>query len=155
DDCTALVWDIASSAAPRCALTAADLTRLWEALSGSDATNGFAAEWDLAASPAEAVTLLRERLKPIRAANEAAVRKLVAQLGATMFAEREAATKALKELGDSAIGHLRAALKAGLAAEAKAGVERLLAEAESQAVPPGERQRQVRAVAVLERINND
>src|SRR5262249_6375268 len=120
-----------------------------------DATKGFGAEWEIVARPAEAVTMLRERLKPIRAANEEIVRKLVAQLGSTTFAEREAATKSLRELGDSAIGHLREALKAGLAAEAKARVERLLAEAESQAVPPGERQRQVRAVAVLERINND
>jgi hypothetical protein len=135
--------------------SAEGLNGAWDRLAGADGANALAAEWELFDRPAQAVALLREQLRPVRAADESGVRKLIAQLASAAFAERETATRALRELGDSAVEQMRAALKAGVPAEAKFRVERLLAEADATGFPPGARQREVRAIAVLERINTD
>jgi WD40 repeat protein len=149
DDGTSLVWDVPPPAHSRHASSA-----VWDALSGANPAKALAAEWQLADDPAKAITLLRERLRPVGPADEAALRPLIEKLSSGRFAERETATKSLRELGDRAVAPLRAALKAGLPAEAKRRVEALLAEADAPGIPAGERQRQVRAVAVLARINN-
>jgi hypothetical protein len=78
------------------------------------------------------------------------VRTLVAKLDAAAFADREAAAAAIRELGDAAAPVLRTLVKGKLSAEQAGRVERLLAEAEAPVLPPGERLRRVRAVAVLE-----
>lgn len=157
DDTTALVWDLTGTsrsggAAPR--LTADALDRLWEALAGNDAAKAHTAGWELTDRPEQTLALVGERLKPVRAADAAVVRRLVADLDAPAFADREAAAKSLRGLGDSAVPALRAALKAGLPAESAARVERLLTEA-SAPIPPADVLRALRAVAVLQRIETE
>jgi WD40 repeat protein len=158
DDTTALVWDLTgtgrstSGAAPR--LTADALDRLWETLASSDAAKAHSAGWELVDRPEQSIALLGERLKPIRAADQAVVRRLVGDLDAPAFADREVAEKALRKLGDSAVPALRAAMKAKLPAESVTRIERLLADAAAP-IPSADGLRPVRAVAVLQRIGND
>jgi hypothetical protein len=159
DDCTALVWDLTGTGrisrkdAPE--LSADALARLWDDLAGDDAGKAHTAGWELADRPERAVALLRERVKPVRSADDAAVRGLVAKLDVPAFATREAAEKQLRELGETAVPALRAALKAGVSDEQKVRVDRLLAAAATPVIGPGDRLRQLRAVAVLERAGTD
>ena len=154
-DCTALVWDI--TGAPRghdgqlAKLSAPELAKLWDALAGDDAVTAYRAEWQLADQPRETVALLRERLKPVKVAEEATVRPLIARLDADDFADREAASKALLALREAAIPALRQALKATLSVEQKRRIEVVLAATAEPAFLTGDALRQVRAISVLER----
>ncbi len=100
----------------------------------------------------QTVALIRERLKPVKAADKDAVTRLVTKLDAPAFGEREAAAKLLREMGDSAIPALRAALQTGLSAEAKDRVERVIAAAAEPVRSSGFGAQQARAIAVLQRI---
>jgi RNA polymerase sigma factor (sigma-70 family) len=151
-DGTGLVWDL--TAFPATAKPAgAAVATLWDALAGGDAAAAYKAGWELADRPAEAVALLREKLKPAKAADAAAVTALVTKLDDKDFATREAASKALLAFGDTAVSSLQAAIKGELSAEQTERVERVLAAAKSP-VLTGERLREVRAVAVLERVGS-
>jgi dipeptidyl aminopeptidase/acylaminoacyl peptidase len=153
DDCTALVWDLTSTRQPAPApLTPADLARVWDALAAADAAKGAAAVWDLVDRPVQAVAFLRERLKPAKSTDASTVWRLVTDLDAPTFARREAAGKELLALGEGAIPHLRVILKGGMTAESRDRVERLLPDIENETKLTGNRLRQVRAVAVLERV---
>ncbi|HEX4613277.1 MAG TPA: hypothetical protein VH092_34135, partial [Urbifossiella sp.] len=66
--------------------------------------------------------------------------------------EREAATKSLQALGAAAAPALRSALKGTASVEQASRLRRLLAGVSLRVVPPGDGLREVRAVAVLERI---
>ncbi len=158
DDCTALVWDLtgtgrASGAVPP--MSGDALKQQWDALADDDAAKAYTAGWELADRGEQTVALIRERLKPAKVADKAVVERLVAKLDAPAFADREAASKSLRELGDSAIPVLRVMLKAGLSAEAKDRVERLLAAAAEPVPSSGLVRQQVRAVAILQRIGSE
>jgi RNA polymerase sigma factor (sigma-70 family) len=155
DDCTALVWDLTGTGraggTPAPPLAAAALAGLWEDLAGPDAGRAETAGWELADRPAQAVALIRERVKPVRAADGAEVRALVARLDAAGFTDRQAAEERLRSLGEAAVPALREARAGRLSVEQKARVGRLLAAAAAPAAPAGARLRELRAVAVLER----
>ena len=158
DDCSALVWDLtgtgrAAGEATR-PLSADAIRRIWDALAGDDAAQASTAGWELSDRRQQAIAILRERLKPIQAADEAIVRALVAKLDAPVFADREAADKELGTLGDSAVPALRPALKAGLSTEQAQRVERLLAALKRAAPPSGRAMWELRGVQVLERIGS-
>jgi hypothetical protein len=155
-DCTALVWDVTVARRKddrdRAKLSNSELTKLWDTLAGGGALGAYQAEWELTDRPAETAALLRERLKPVKTADVATVRPLLAQLDAPQYAEREAASKALRRIGESVVPALRQALKGDLSAEQRSRVESVLADvAESALVLSGESLRQFRAVSVLER----
>ena len=118
---------------------------------GADAVKAYRAEWELADQPAEAVALLRDRLKPVKAADAGTVRQLVAKLDASEFAEREKATEELQNLGCAAVPVLRQALKGEVSAEQRKRVEEVLAAVTAPAILSGDSLRQMRAVSVLER----
>jgi hypothetical protein len=154
DDGTVLVWDLTGrgrnvdeAVTP---LTDAALAKSWDELAGNDAAVALRAMWELTDRPAQAVAMLKAHLKPVRAADEGTVRALVAKLDSDQFAAREAAEKELRELADAAVPTLRAI--GNLTPEQKARVERLLTATKAQTLLGGERLRQVRAVAVLERL---
>jgi RNA polymerase sigma factor (sigma-70 family) len=154
-DCTALVWDVTGArqrgGTSPAQISADELARLWDSLAGGDAVKAYRAEWELADRPADAVALIRDRLKPAKVAQAATVQALVAKLDANDFAEREEASKSLRELGAAAVPALRQVLKGELSAEQKKRVENVLAGAASPATLSGDSLRQVRAVSVLER----
>ncbi len=159
DDCTALIWDLTGTgrapgtAAPR--LSADALKQMWDALADNDAAKAYTASWELTDRGEQTVALTRERLKPVKAADKDAVGRLVTKLDVPAFADREAAAKSLREMGDSAIPALRAALKTGLSAEAKDQVERVIAAATERGPSSGLGAQQVRAVAILQRIGSE
>src|SRR5262249_52119422 len=91
-DGTALVWDVYARRG------AAGAGRAWDDLASADAGRAFDAVCDLVADPEAAVALLRERLRPARL-DRGAIRRWLTDLGSDDFTEREAATRALSDLG--------------------------------------------------------
>jgi hypothetical protein len=158
NDCTALIWDLTGTGRPSGAaappLSPDALARYWETLAADDAASAYTAGWELTDRADQSVALIRERLKPIKAADKAAVERLVAQLDSERFRERDAATKSLREMGDSAVPTLKAMRKAGLSVEAGSRVDSLLAAAASPLPASGRQAQQVRAIAILERIGS-
>ena len=105
----------------------------------------------MAADPA-ALKVLRTRLGPAKAAAPDLMAKLVRQLGADRFADREAAARELAALGGQAAPVLREALRGGLSPEARERAEKLLAASADDIgrVPPPDDLRVTRAVQALE-----
>jgi RNA polymerase sigma factor (sigma-70 family) len=151
-DTTALVWDMTVPARTPKRLSEAELAAAWADLAGEDAAKAYAAVWALADAPADAVPFLRGRLRPVTGPPIERVRAVIAKLDAPAFADREAAEKELRELGDTVLGPLQAAIQGRPSAEQKTRLERLSAAAGTPAVPPGDRLRHLRALAVLELI---
>ncbi|HEY7315344.1 MAG TPA: sigma-70 family RNA polymerase sigma factor [Gemmataceae bacterium] len=154
-DGTALVWDAADfthrAGPPPKELTAADLNRLWTELGAADAGKGHAALYALVSGRERTVAFLRERLRSAKEDVER-MRRLIADLDSEQFAVRDAAQRALEQLGSEAEPALRKALETKPSAELRKRVETLLAG--PQIVRSPEVVRQVRAVQVLEAIGS-
>lgn len=151
-----LIWNVPKFAA----LQATDLARdqldsLWSDLAASDAKRAWAAVWRLQDRPEQAMKLFRGRLKPTQSPSAEDTKKLIADLNAESFREREAASKQLAELGDSAKASLEAALKAKPSAEQEKRLKELLSQLHSRQPPRGNDLRNIRALAVLEFIKTD
>jgi RNA polymerase sigma factor (sigma-70 family) len=144
-DTTVLTWDLTAAA------TAGDrkLEDLWADLAAEDAARAFGAIWQLAGRPAQAVPLLRGRLKPAVGPDAATLDKLVRSLDSDRFAEREQATRELRRLGEMAVPALRRALAGRTSLEVQRRIERLLGELAQGAIPP-DRLRELRSVEALE-----
>jgi hypothetical protein len=150
-DGTVLVWPGSTGDAEKPApLNEEGLKRAWTDL-GADPPKAFAARGRLASSPETALPLLKERLKPVRAADPRLVRRLVADLDSDQRAVRDKAHQELEALGDRATGALRQALAKGPSAEVKRRLVALLKRPGGPVVPPPVL-RAVRAVAVLEDV---
>jgi hypothetical protein len=107
----------------------------------------------LIATPAQAVRLLGERLKPVPVVASERIATLLKKLDSEQFNEREAATRELKELGDAAEPALRKALQGDLPLETRRRLE-AIRDALGGAGKSGEQLRALRALKVLERIAN-
>jgi WD40 repeat protein len=151
-DAPVFVWDVTGcygrppSATP---FSREEGARLWNALRDVDAAVAFKAMRTMMARPGPAVALLRDRLRPVPAVREGAVRRLLRDLDASDFTAREKAASDLNEIADRVEPLLRKALAKKPSAEAKRRIERAL-EAVSPGVPA--RRREARAVEVLERV---
>src|SRR5262249_14213908 len=124
--------------------------RAWADL-GAEPGKAFAARGRLAASPEQALRLLRERVQPVRAAEARLVRRLLDELDSDERAVREKAHQELERLGDQAAGALRQALARKPSAEVKRRVQALLKRPAGPLAPP-EALQALRAVAVLEDV---
>lgn len=140
--------------------SAAEVTELWDALADSDDAKADVAAWQLAAAGDQAVEIVTQRIvPPPPAPTPAAVKALVAQLGAPEFRDREAASGRLRALGGSAADDLRRALAKTTSDEARVRIMALLKELAAQpgrAVQPSAEpttRREWRAVRVLARVN--
>jgi hypothetical protein len=153
-DTTVLVWDVTGRTRggklAAAELTAEQAERAWADLADEDAGRAYRAVWELAASPTEAVPLLKKHLQPA-ALDEKRVARLIADLDADDFAAREKATDDLAKLGAPAGPALRKALEETRSAEARRRLELLLEKLKESALSP-DRLRQLRAVEVLEHI---
>jgi hypothetical protein len=149
-DGTILLWWVP----PRAGVdgwSAGDGAVLWEDLGDETPGNAWPAVWEFADHPADAVRLLRGKypLAPAAVADEFG--RFIARLDSPKFAEREAASKRLAELGRAAERPLRQALKASPSPEQTKRIESLLASLDPPSLRArGEDLRAVRAVAVLE-----
>jgi WD40 repeat protein len=144
-DSTILVWNLLPPVPP-----AADVPRLWDDLSGQDGARAYAASWQLAKIPDQALLLLKKHLRAATSAPAKQIRALLADLDSGEFRKRNQAAARLRELGDRAAGELKQALHANPSLESRRRIEDLLKNLEKP--PSGEALRELRGVAVLERI---
>ena len=151
-DRTAVAWDVSPAAGPRWWDRApSDSDRLWAALSAGSARQAWPAVRELVGRPDVAVRLFRQKLPPAPPPGKptaAGVAALVARLDAPGFADREAAEKALRDLGPLVAVELRAAVRATRSAEARDRLDHLLDRIDH---PPAPTRGEARAVEVLER----
>jgi RNA polymerase sigma factor (sigma-70 family) len=154
-DSTALAWDMTGPARALCpergklADGAAD--RLWAELAGEDAERAFAAIRALCDAPADAVALLKQRLRPVDAPDPRAVAKLLQNLNAKEFAVRSRAMAELEKLGDLIGPAARRALEDQPMLEARQRLEQILKKLRERAVR-GEALAALRGVEVLEHL---
>jgi RNA polymerase sigma factor (sigma-70 family) len=151
-DCTALLWDVSGRGGrPPVALSPSDLEAAWTDLGGPDAARAYRAVADLAASPAQALPLLRGNLHPVPPLDADKLRRLVARLDQDDHDVREGATRDLIGFGDAAEPALRSALEGTASAEQRQRLIYVLGRLKDEAASAG-RLRAVRALEVLERI---
>jgi hypothetical protein len=151
-DGTVLVWDVpallqAARREPQ-TLTAAQLETLWRTLGSEDADRAFLAILALKASPAQSVSLLKDRVKPVSAE---ILDRLLADLDDNAFVVREKANQELERLGKFIEQPLRKALQKQPGLEARRRIDRLLEKLQEEAPAP-EVLRCLRSVEVLELI---
>ena len=146
-----LVWKVGGGKkGKRAPLDVAGAARAWDDLGGMP-RKAFAARGRLTDSPAVAVSLLRERLKPVRPADAGRVRRLLAGLDSKSFAVREKARKELEKLGENATAAVRKALEGKPSLEMRRRLQSLLQRLGRPAAD-AETRRGLRALAVLEDI---
>jgi hypothetical protein len=155
-DSTALLWDLRGlkgrSQPHPAGLTATDLEKRWQALADADAERAFRAINDLADDPQPTVSLLSERVRPVRAPDPQLLARHLADLDSERFEVRENAAKKIESLGELARPALQKALAGKPSLEVRRRVEQLLANTEPAHSP--EQRRALRAVEVLEHIGS-
>ncbi len=154
-DTTTLVWSVperASYEGKTKDLTPSELSEAWKALGGS-AEEAHRAMGRLVSKPTATVPFLREHLEPVVAVPAERVLPLVKKLDSDQFEEREAAAAELRKLGTGAVPVLRKALGENPSVELRRRLEMLLEEAGDSLASPA-RLRAMRAIEVLERIND-
>jgi RNA polymerase sigma factor (sigma-70 family) len=155
-DTTVLSWDLTGRIKPRPAhatrLPGQTVESLWGDLAGDDAARAFAATRRLAACPDQAVTLIKQRVRPATIPDSNRVAQLVADLRSDGFESRRRAMAKLEELGELAEPALRLALADDPPLSVRQRLERLLNLMGN--VSPGGKLRELRSVEVLEMIGN-
>ncbi len=150
-DSTLLVWDVPSAPDIADKLDADGAAKAWADLASTDAPRAFRARGALASTPAEALPLMKEHLRPARPADAQRLRRLLADLESEQFAVREKAQTELQGLGDLAEPALRQALADKPSLEMRRRVQAVLDQLRGPVTQP-ELLRSLRAVAVLEDI---
>jgi hypothetical protein len=157
-DATVLVWDVMPGlrqvGLPAKTLPPDDLERLWADLRGDAAAKAHTAVWTLIAAPTDAVTLLKNRLKPVKVGEARRVQQLLLDLDSEEFAVREKASEQLKKLDSKIDPSLCLALRGALSAEARQRLEAVLAGRTGRFAFPAETVRTIRAIQVLEQIGS-
>jgi WD40 repeat protein len=152
-DTTALVWDAGRflKKTSTIELKAQNVDQLWKDL-GSDPVKAYQAIGILSAAPKQAVTLVKEKIKPAPRTDEKRIERLIADLDSDKFQVRQTATKELEKIGELAEPALQKAVKTLTGLESKRRVEKLLSQIANDQVPSAEVVRTLRAVQVLRRI---
>jgi RNA polymerase sigma factor (sigma-70 family) len=155
EDTTVLIWDVTGRVAegrPEAVhYSPRELDDLWADLSVADASRAHRALWALVAAPEQAVRMLRDRLRPVVAADPERVARLLPELDSEDFARRDKATKELHQMGEAVLPALRKALAGRPAQELRRRAERLVDELGG--LSP-EQLAAVRAVEALERVGS-
>jgi WD40 repeat protein len=127
------------------------LPQAWAALAAPKSTEAYEATWNLAAAGNQAVELIKKKLPPATRLPEKTFARLLRDLDSGQFKVRIAAMAELRQLGPRAETDLRLALAKSPSLEATQRIQTLLSELE-EPMRSTESLRQIRAVAVLERI---
>jgi WD40 repeat protein len=155
NDCTALLWDLATLAHLRPSnppeLTPPDLERLWIDLASDHVDRAFDAILKLTAVPRQALEFLKARLKPVARLEPARLDELIGLLRSDVYLVRQTAISELEQLGELAEPALRKALVPGIMLEQKQRIDLLLKKVEQRPLSPTQIQ-QLRALEVLELI---
>jgi hypothetical protein len=125
----------------------------WRDLAAAKAATAYLALARLAAEPATAVALIRERLKPATRPDDAALDHLVADLDSKTFGVRQKATAELDRLGDAVVPGVLARLEKTRSLEPRRRLEQFL-DKHDRGIPSAERLREVRALELLEQIGS-
>jgi WD40 repeat protein len=151
DDQTGLVWDVTLQAL---AEKAADkgLAEAWDRLASSDPGLGYVGMATLAGASAEALPLLRARLRPAPVPTEADLDRLVGELDADAFADRENASASLEQFGPNAVAGVKDRLTHVASEEVRKRLTRFLARYDGPEPSPY-LVRCVRGVGALEAID--
>jgi WD40 repeat protein len=148
---TILIWNVPQDDSVAAVRNAEEAVSLWEALGESDAAAANRALAALAAAPAQALPLFKERLGLIgKQLERAQYASLIADLDDDSFKVRERASRELALAGDDAAEALREALHKSPSAEVKRRIEDLLARLKKGGY--SQRLRFLRALEALERI---
>jgi WD40 repeat protein len=151
NDSTGLLWDVAELTrllpASEAGLTVKELEALWRDLGDDDAGKAYLAIHRLSAA-AEAGPFLQERLKPVPPLDPTEIEKLLRDLDAKSFAERDKAMAELERYGDLAGPALQQRLKAKPSLEMRQRIDQLLAKLGGPVRSP-EVVRMLRAIEVL------
>jgi hypothetical protein len=147
----ATIWDAtALKSRPAKKLTAEELTTAWEQL-GDDGGKAHELIWRLKSEPAQAVSLLKERLRPAEAVDLDKVKRWLIDLDDDAFTVRQRASRELEKLGDQVEELLRQSAKDAVSLEVRIRVQALLARLDGGASP--EHLQQMRALEVLEGVD--
>jgi RNA polymerase sigma factor (sigma-70 family) len=136
-------------------ITADERERLWANLASANAVTGRAAVERLVHDPAAAVELLKARFAPPAPGH--GVAKLIEQLDAEAFTDRQSASRKLVELGWRAELPLRRAARTAASLEVRRRAETILQQItpiEVRRPLSGAALRGVRAIEVLGRLNS-
>jgi RNA polymerase sigma factor (sigma-70 family) len=127
--------------------TQPELEQRWRDLSSSDGPRALQALWDLVSSPEQAVSLLRDRVKPVQPADPRRVEQLLRDLDSEDFDTRSKATTELEKIAEGAEPALRMRLAERPALETRQRILQALEAANSY-----DRIRMLRAVQILEYV---
>jgi hypothetical protein len=161
-DTTALTWDLTrrtglkpvlQEPAPAARLDLQTLDALWTDLAGKDPAKAFDAIRKLSASGHQAVTLIKERVRPASPPDPKRLAQLLADMESDRFRVRQPAEAELERLGDLAESALRQALEKDPPLDLQTRVQRLLDKLARQAHTPG-LLRDLRAVEILELVGS-
>jgi hypothetical protein len=155
-DTTVLTWDLTrfttAPAGHSVRLPVQVLQSLWRDLASEDAARAFAAVGKLCACPEQAVSLIKQRVRPAAPVDGKRLARLLADLQSDHFERRRQAEAELQGLGELAEPALRRALADDPPLNLRQRLERLLAR--SRQTPLAGQLREVRAVEVLELIGS-
>jgi hypothetical protein len=151
-DTTGMVWDTTLSAvggAPAQKPTDAQLGEAWDRLAAPEPQPAYAALAMLAAAPDPAVALLKAKLRPAAVPTEVDLDRVVKQLDADAFAEREVASAELDRFGPNAVAGAKVRLSKTESAEVRNRLARFLDQYDGERPSPYNL-RCIRGVAALE-----
>jgi hypothetical protein len=123
-------------------------------LANTDAAKAYRAISVLLTGPEQAVSLLKERMRPVApVADPKQLTRWIADLDSERFVVRDKAQREIQRLGEPAIPALRRTLADQPSLEKKQRLQNILAAIEPKAIPtsPGQL-RQLRTVQVLESL---
>lgn len=139
------------------ALTSEKIHELWIKLKQEDSPAAYRIVRTMVQTPEMAVSFLRREVKPVSHVAPQQVALLIGDLESDEFAVREKARQALECLEEIPLAALEQAMSNMPSAESRRQIKLILEAHERfmQPVPPPERLRLIRALEVLENINND
>jgi hypothetical protein len=143
-DAQAYLWSMRQPAA---ASDKSNLEELWASLAGEPKT-AYRALWQLSEARGSAA-FLRGKIPPVKPVAAERLQRLIADLGSVTFAVRQAASRALDELGYLAVPAVRKALAGSLPLEARRRLKDFSDRVETRALTAAELRTQ-RAVTALE-----
>jgi RNA polymerase sigma factor (sigma-70 family) len=147
-DSTILEWDVSGRFGPKGESPNRErLNVLWQTLAETP-DKAYPGMWEMLDHPTQSLPFLKERIPPVKPAEEDQIRQQLARLDSDSFTAREKATRQLDSLGEQFLPLLRQTLQDHPALETKKRVEGVL---ESLGRGPSmENLRLLRALAVLE-----
>lgn len=144
----------AAPEAPSLGVQGEDLPKLWEQLASEKPATALRAVFAMTEIGAPAAAFLAERLRPASSDGVEKADRLIEQLDADTYAERQAASEALSKLGVKARLTMLAALEDNPSAEQRARLEALLAGLPARRMQRMTASREARAIEVLSRIGD-